>query len=207
MKSEARLITGMTVGMSGGDTGTALALSQRFLAAGASGLVSFGIAGGLAPALPAGTIIIATAVNTTPCYPAWVAQLGHALPHAQLGRIIGVSEAITSVAGKAALYAASAALAVDMESGAVAEAAHAAGKPFVALRVIADPAHRALPRSALVGLGPDGETKPWAVLASLLQHPRDFIGLLALARDSQKAMQALQTAVTALGGNLSFRRL
>ncbi len=73
-------------------------------------------------------------------------------------------EPACSVAAKATLRAASGALAIDMESAAVAEAAAEAGVPFLVLRVIADPADRAIPPVALHGVAPDGSRRPWAVL-------------------------------------------
>lgn len=186
----------MTVGISGGDTARALKLSRHFLTEGASGLLSIGIAGGLASNLPPGTVVVATSVDDIECDQAWSDALAARLPHARRGKIIGSTVAITSPATKASLFDQTRALAVDMESGAVAQAAHEMGKPFAALRVIADSAERALPASALVGLGPDGKTRPLAVMASLLRHPGDLPGLLHVARDSQKAMRVLQHALS-----------
>ena len=196
MQAEARLLPGMTVGISGGDTFRALALSRQFLKDGASGLLSIGMAGGLAPGLPPGTMIIATSVDGFQGDPVWSDALADGLPQALRGKIIGSTVAITSPAAKAGLFQRTHALAVDMESGAVALAAHEAAKPFAVLRVIADPAERALPASALVGLGSEGETRPWAVIKSLVRHPHDLSGLLHVACDSQRAMRALKQALS-----------
>ena len=105
---------------------------------------------------------------------------------------------MSTPAAKALLFASFGALAVDMESGAVAEACVRAGKPFAVLRAIADPAGRGIPALAMRGLGPEGETRPLAVAAGLLRRPGDLPALIRLGRDSQAALAALGVAGSVL---------
>jgi hypothetical protein len=84
-----------------------------------------------------------------------------------------------------------------MESHAVASAA--AGRPFGALRVIVDPAQRAIPPSVLAALTPDGSIRHLTLLAGLLARPREFVSMLALASDNVSASTGLRTAARAVG--------
>ncbi len=81
---------------------------------------------------------------------------------------------------------------MDMESHAVARVASKAGLPFLVLRAIADPAHRAVPISAVGGLGPDGHTRTLAVLGNLLLRPWELPDLLRLSRDMRKGLRTLR---------------
>jgi hypothetical protein len=86
-----------------------------------------------------------------------------------------------------------------MESHAVAEVAHAAGRPFLVLRAIADPADQALPRTTTVALGPGGEVRLLAVARALLERPAELPALLRLGRQSRRALAALRRVVLLAG--------
>ena len=93
---------------------------------------------------------------------------------------------------------------VDMESGAVAKAARAAGLPFCVIRSVADPASRALPAAALAGLDAEGNARPLAVMAGLLRRPQDLPGLIRVGLDSQRALSALRDFVQVVGPTLGM---
>jgi adenosylhomocysteine nucleosidase len=76
--------------------------------------------------------------------------------------------------------------------------------PFAVLRVVLDPAQRAIPLSALAGARHDGETDPMAVLKALMKRPGDLLGLLRLAGDTRTASSALRRSRQALGPFLGF---
>ena len=67
-----------------------------------------------------------------------------------------------------------------------------------------DPAHRAIPPSALAGARDDGETDPVAVLKTLMKRPGDLPVLLRLAGDTRKASRVLLRSRQALGPFLGF---
>ena len=71
--------------------------------------------------------------------------------------LAGVDSAVVSPVAKRALRSATGALAVDMESHVAAAFAAQHGLPFAAVRVVCDPAHRALPDLIATALRPDGE--------------------------------------------------
>lgn len=188
---------------SGAVSERAAAGADRLAGRGATCLASFGLAGGLDAGLRPGDLVLATAVVTADggdrsadagvirLLTEAAARLGLALRH---GKIAGSDHALTTALAKQALYAASGAVAVDMESHAVAAVAARHGLPFVVVRAIADPAARALPPPALVGLGPEGETRPLAVALALLNAPYHLPALLKLAADSRHGFATLRTA-------------
>ncbi|TAN56098.1 MAG: nucleoside phosphorylase [Magnetospirillum sp.] len=207
MKSEAALVpAGAAVACAGGIAARAEALARQALAEGASGLISVGIAGGLDPVLKPGDIIIGSGVELADGViesdPAWRDRLLALLAGARAGLVYGNGEVAATPEHKRALFRRHGAVIVDMESGAVARVAAAAGKPFACLRAVSDPASRALPRSALVGLGPDGDTRPLAVMAALLLRPRDLPGLIRVGLDSKAGLSALGDALKVVGPTL-----
>ncbi|MTW09920.1 squalene--hopene cyclase [Pseudoduganella eburnea] len=173
-----------------------------------AGLISFGVAGGLAPALQPGAIVVAdsvaTAGETIPTDGGWSAALLRALDGASLGPVAGVDSPLAAVAEKAALNAALGALAADMESHIGARAARQAGVPFAVLRVVIDAAGSAVPPAALAGFGADGRTDMRALLANLLAHPWQLGAMLRLARDSAHARAALRDARASLGARFGL---
>lgn len=171
--------------------------AQHMIDGGASGLLSFGIAGGLDPSLGPGVVVVATQVvrpdgKTIDCYEPWIARLLETGGGFDSGPILGSDDAVMTTARKAALYREFNCLAVDMESHAVATVARQAGVPFIAVRAVGDPAGRAIPPAALAGLAPDGRTHALPVLAALMQRPKDVAALIRLARDTNAALASLR---------------
>ncbi|MTJ83337.1 MAG: nucleoside phosphorylase [Telmatospirillum sp.] len=204
MTSEARLVPdGCRVHCAGGRPARARALADQLLAGGAAGLISFGIAGGLDPALRPGALIIPdrvmTAVGTVEADPEWRHRLRALLPGALPGAILGADDIAAPAEGKARLFHATGALAVDLESASVALACRDAGRPYAVIRTVADPADRDLPSLVADALTPDGRPQPMKVAAGLLRRPFELPALIAVGRDSGKALSALRAAVGRLG--------
>lgn len=179
------------------DTERAYAGARALVEQGAGALVSFGIAGGLAPNLAPGTLVLAEAVldasgRSWATAAAWRRRLQHEAAAESDGPMLLSASAVRSISEKARLHAETGAVAVDMESGGVARAAEAADVPFLVIRVIADPANRRLPPSALAGLGPDGRQRPLAALLALGRNPSDLMTLIRLGRDSGRALRRLR---------------
>ena len=125
-------------------------------------------------------------------------------------RTIEIAGAETPVAdqiSKAALFAATGAVAVDMESAIVARAARRHRLPFAILRVVADPAHRSLPSAALVSMRPDGEVDMAGVFNALSRDPRQIAMLARLAVDARRAFAALSRARAMLGSDFASLEL
>lgn len=200
------LTDGTRVAVTGMGCAAARAGAQRLVKAGAGALVSFGMAGGLDPQLAAGRIFLPQKVaseggRVLDCDPTWRERLGAALAvqaPLTLGTLLTSRGAVASVAAKAALFGGTGARAVDMESLAIAEVAHDAGLPFIALRVIIDRAEDALPGAVLAATGADGEVSPGRLIVQLARRPLQLASLLRLARAYHAARRAL-AAVAASG--------
>jgi hypothetical protein len=100
---------------------------------------------------------------------------------------------------KVALGRTTGAAAVDMESRLCAAAAAKHGLPFAAIRVVADPWHRALPPAAQIGLLPNGSPDLPAVMRSVMQRPHQVAALVRVGLDTRAARAALVRARRQLG--------
>jgi len=118
--------------------------------------------------------------------PQWAAKSS---PNADL--LLAGDRVLASSAEKRAAWRASGAVAVDLESGAVARVAAEAGISFAVVRAICDPAERDLPPAALVALDHAGGIGFLRVLASVAAHPRQLPALIRLAGDAKLARTAL----------------
>jgi len=191
--AEARIVsrTGWPVEIGGGTTAGAVRAAQRLIEGGADAIVSFGLAGGLDPALPAGTLIVAEGVISLGQIwrtdAALNARLGGTTGHL----ILGIDRIAGSAAEKLLLGHESGAAAADMESAAVVAVAEAAGVAFAVLRAICDPADQDLPPAAMAGLDAAGRIAVWPLARSILGAPGQIGALMGLARDAAAARRAL----------------
>ncbi len=209
LAAEARIARriGWRAVAAGGDAERTRRAMAQLIDEGASALVSFGICGGLDPALGPGALILAQAVSSddgrhrrvdAALRGALASALGRAGIAAAGGDVIGAARAVDTPSRKAALHRRNGAIAVDLESHLVADAAAAAGIPFAVLRAVADPAERTLPPAALIGLDAAGQPALGRVLLSLATQPGQLPALLQLARDTRRALAALRRAGDAL---------
>ena len=204
---EARIAAGRHVrAVAGGVDAKRLASElEREVARGAKAIISFGIAGALAPGLATGEWIVAHGVvipGSFRCDDRWTARLSARLPGARYGDLACSDTPIASVTAKQALYRETLALAVDTESHVAAEVARTHGLPFAALRVIADTAERDLPPAACVALKAGGRIDLAAVLRSLVANPSQWPLLVRTAIDARTAFAVLRRGRRRLGDDL-----
>lgn len=171
------------------------------------GILSFGCAGGLDPALQPGACVVASqvwsAAGPLAADPAWACALLAQLPEAVDGPIAGLDAPLATQADKERLWRESGARTIDMESHAAALAAQRYGLPFAACRVVLDPAWRSLPACALAGMREDGSTDLPALLRALVVDPRELGPLAALVLDAWRARRALRRLRRQLGAGLA----
>ena len=198
---------GIAAQASGGLAAQTTAVAESLLSEGAEALISFGIAGALAPALTPGRLLVPRAVidETGTRYAVdaeWRMRITDALRHAgsqiDEGDLLGARAAAASPARKAELYRITGAVAIDLESHLVAQAAARAARPFLVLRAVSDSATQALPNAAIHGLAPNGKPALGRVLLSIVRDPRQIPALIKLAGDTRRALDALGLALRAV---------
>ena len=206
---EARIAAGpgMSVICSGDGLNLAAAVT-RAITPDCRGLVSFGVAGGLDPDLKPGACVVASAIVSGNTRMAtdhhWSQQLIRTIPDAVYGILAGVRAPVAQPSAKRALYEKTGAIAVDMESHVVANVAAAHGLPMAAIRVITDPAMRALPEAVLAAMRPDGTTSITALIRSLMKRPQELPALVQTALDARAARSALLRGRQLLGPGLGL---
>jgi adenosylhomocysteine nucleosidase len=192
LAAEARLARPLgATAIGGGLPAGAEAAAERVAGFSIDALVSFGLCGGLDPALRPGTLLVPRQVRDgAECY-ATDAALAARLGGWSGGDVLTGRAVVAAASEKARLFAATGAAAVDLESGAVARVARWHGLPFAVLRAVCDPAERDLPSAALAALDQAGAIGLRRVLASIVRSPGQLPALLRLARDAAAARRAL----------------
>jgi nucleoside phosphorylase len=208
LKAEAKILEplGVRAFIGGGTAKGAAAAAHRAIENGAHALVSFGLAGGLNPALECGHIVIPSHVVLHGRHLPADEYLSTVLGGTNSAALVAADRIIGSVAGKAERWNDMHADALDLESGAVAAAARRANIPFAVLRAICDAANRPLPPAAISGLNKDGGISIGALALSLLTNPGQISDLMALSKDAAQARQALVGRVGLLANSAEFRR-
>ena len=173
---------------------------MEWAAVGPSAVVSVGLAGGCAPDIRSGELVVGTAVGPGPdgewlaADEALAARARAALavarvPH-RLGRLLTAGAVIATPRAKAECWTRHGAVAVDMESAHVLAWARAVGVPALAVRVVADGPDEPLPPALLGALGPDGAVRPLALLG-WLGRPRLLAAAWRAWRQSAAALDHL----------------
>jgi len=199
--------THLIVVRSGMGSKNASTASMWLIGEGVSGLAVSGVSGGLSPDLAPGDLVLADSViqdNGNPinetrevssaCVDmAYGALMDRRLP-AYRGPILTVQRPVLSAGEKHALFAKTRALAVDMESAAVAAAAGNAGLPFLAFRAVCDAAGRSIPDDFLDFVNQEGRVRLLRLFRRLFLRPTLVSDLLRMNRDFDTALAGLGRA-------------
>lgn len=156
---------------------------------GAGGLLVFGFAGGIARGSVCGSVVLPEHVQDADGQrlatdAAWRARLAAALPtgiRAEAGDLVASEIVVTTPAAKRGRAAATGAVALDMESAAVAAVALEAAIPFVVLKVVIDGPDDALPPDIAHWVDGYGRARiaPWLTVAL---RPSDWPAVWLLLR-------------------------
>lgn len=152
-------------------------------------VIGSGFAGGLDPALPAGTLVLAAN------YPERLDWARLFLDEsAQIGPLASADAVLETPQAKAAFACKTGALAVDMESETVAEFFRKKGVPFLALRAISDAVHEPLPVPSAVWFDASAQCpRPLALIGYLLRHRariRPFVRFWFTIRRARRMLSA-----------------
>lgn len=204
LKREAAVLRGLdVVAVAGGGDPERLARELKAVAKAADGIISFGMAGALDPALRIGDWVIGERVGDITCDPRWVAALAQRLPEARVGPVHAHDGLVAQAADKRNLNRESGSLAADMESHVAARVARVAGVPFAVLRCISDEASASLPPAIAVAMKPGGRLALGAVLASIARRPAQLPHLGHTLAGFNRAYRLLKAGAQAAGPRLA----
>jgi len=166
--------------------------SEVLITRGATQLLSWGTAGGLAPNLQAGDVVVPEKILFKDkeyfADKDWHKEFKQEF---NTGSIVFSENILTSVHDKQDLFSKYHAVAIDMESAAVAEIAQKHGLPFLALRFIVDASNEVLPSVVLDALSDDGQVNHVRLLKNLLLKPKEIFALIHLAKSFSKAQKSM----------------
>jgi len=193
--SENTLIT-----LSGSGPKNANSAAQNLLAQGATQLISWGCAGALAPHLKAGDLVIPAWVltkdnNRLATHKLWSQQVIKLLDDSMTydQACLLESDTVISLAqDKSRQYLLTQAIAVDMESAAVAQTANQAQIPFIAIRSIVDPAELNLPEAINYAMTDSGIVSISKLMRYLYRHPGELPRLIKLGLHFNAANKTLK---------------
>ncbi|MGR8920123.1 MAG: phosphorylase family protein [Gammaproteobacteria bacterium] len=192
--------------LSGPGQKNAARAANTLLRSGCDALVSWGMAGGVAPALGTGDVVVSAGamagtgerLEFAPDAAAdFRARLADRLAPLD-GIAMSASAAALTVGDKARLYSQFGADTVDLESAAIAYVARSARAGFACVRVVVDDARFDVPAAALAGLADDGSVAVGKTVLALVEHPEQLLRMLRLARHFRRALASLETAARLL---------
>lgn len=179
-------------------------------------VIATGLAGALGEELQPGDLVLADCLildrERDDGAPVTIAPLTIAIPPCELARfkvalqahrlsfatgtILTSAQILQDGAAKRAARARTGALAVDMESAAIAAETHRCGLRFACVRAVLDTVDEKIVGAELAG--PDGEVRPLAAAGFVLRNPMAVIGLARMMRSLNRATAALAAALEAL---------
>ena len=198
------------VGIAAARPANAAALAGEMISSGSKALLSFGMAGGLSADLKAGAVIVASSViapdgTVFETSVSWLEKVRAVIGEdATIAAIAGSDAVVASPEAKRALAEDTGAIAVDMESHAVARVAAAEGAAFLIIRAVADPVDRAIPAWVLGKISDAGRPRTGAILAGLALRPWDLAALVGLKGDSDRALASLRRVAGRLSPSFGF---
>ncbi|HMK76517.1 MAG TPA: purine phosphorylase [Thermodesulfobacteriota bacterium] len=209
-KGLTHLAEGILVKLSGIGPRRAGEAAKNLLGHGATALLSWGCAGALVPTLSPGSLFLPSSViGADQCSyspdPTWHGCLLNRLKGCvdlHQGSLAESGTVLRSSAEKRVLFERTGAMAVDMESGAVARVAQEADAPFVAIRAIADSADMAIPQSSVGATDEFGELNLLRLLKELIRRPFELFAMIRLAWNFRAAQVTLAKVARLAGTNL-----
>ena len=207
------LQNGVCLVLSGVGPHRAAEAARKLIRGGASFLVSWGVAGSLSSALPSGSLILAENViaghgTIFKTDPVMSDQIGKALNGCcsyHRGNLAASDRVVNTDRERNRLYRSTGAVAVDMESAAIAQVAEEASVPFLAVRVILDSVQTVIPDCAIKSLDKYGRVRLIPFLLNIARNPSDARHLIALAPAYRKAKTTMTAVAPKIVQSLKLR--
>lgn len=185
---------------SGTGAHNARAAAELLVGKGATQLLSWGCAGAINPSLKPGDVVLPKELVdvddvSLPVDPQWhrhASQLLAATGRLHTGKLAETATIISTSREKSHLQSFTKAIAVDMESAAIAKVAAKRHLPFLSIRAIVDPANLDLPRAIAYADNGEGEIVMSRLLLFVATHPTELPRLICLGFYFNAAKSALK---------------
>lgn len=205
----------LLVAYSGAGPNNAQLAAELLVAKGAVRLMSWGCAAALSASLKPGDLILADKlIDAEGCRDAkycvstdWYSYTKNILEKFIVVHSGSLAESISIVSSsmdKKQLYSITGAVALDMESIAIAKVARQYNLPFLSIRVIADPVNMSLPLAINYSLNDQGDIMLGKLLLFLFLHPAELPGLIKLGLHFNAAKKTLKSVANHLGTMADF---
>ncbi len=191
---------------SGAGAQNARAASELLIEQGAIRLISWGCAAALSKILKPGDLVLADALidaeNTQiSIHDDWLTLAKNLLSvHVQVhtGSLAESLSIVAAAKDKKHLHTQTGAIALDMESIAIAKVARQNSLPFIAIRAIADPADMDLPKAINHSLNDQGDIVLAKLLSFIALRPAEVPGLIKLGLHFNAAKKTLKSVANQL---------
>lgn len=185
--------------------------ARLLIAQGADRLISWGCAAALSPQLQPGNLVIADRIffdqQSFEADKRWSHELRDRLgerTRISRGNLATEGRIVASSLDKQSIYRDSSAIALDMESGAIAKAASQANLPYLVLRAIADPVAMDLPHAVVYALNSQGQVELGKLLRYVLAHPSQIPSLIKLGLYFHAAQRTLKVVARHLNEIVTY---
>ncbi|MDD5462143.1 MAG: phosphorylase [Methylococcales bacterium] len=206
------------VANSGAGPANAQAAAELLVSKGATRLISWGCAAALSAALKPGDLILADELIDNTGYrnakfsvsTDWHSYTSKRLSTSMAihsGSLAESKNIISSSKDKEQLQPVTGAVALDMESIAIAKVAGLYALPFLAIRAIADPVNMDLPLAINYSLNDQGDIILGKLLTFLALHPAELPGLIKLGLHFRAAKKTLKSVARHIGTVTDFNLL
>lgn len=195
------------VALSGAGPNNAQRSAEQLLDRGVRRLISWGCAAGLKESMRPGDITLPNCIvdangNVIQVSTSWHSHAARLLQGAsglpiKIGTLIESKCLIAESSEKIRVHSETGAIALDMESAAIAKVAQRQKADFIAIRAVADPVTMSLPNSVSQALTDQGDIQLDKLFRSLARRPWEIPSLIQLGRNFHRAKKAL-TQVSAL---------
>lgn len=197
---------------SGAGAENARKAAELAVSKGAKKLMSWGCAAALSPDLKMGDLVLADSLLNSdglemPVNATWHQHAKNVLGSevaAYKGALFNSNTVVSTAQAKQEIFIKTGAIALDMESGAIAQVAQYYALPFLAIRAIADPSTMDLPNAVLKALNENGEIEISKIIASLVFNPKEIPHIIQLGQYFQLAKKTLSTVAQQLPNIIAF---
>ena len=206
---------GIVLAYSGAGTNNARIASELLIAKGATQLISWGCAAALSETLKPGDLVLAESLTDSEgtqfgIHPDWHSYAKNLLSttlEVHVGSLVESHCIVATGKDKKQLNIQTGAIALDMESIAIAKVARQHQLLFLAIRAIADPVNMDLPKAINHSINTEGDIVLSELLLFVARHPTELPGLIKLGLHFNAAKNTLKSAAMQLDQLIALPRL